>query len=287
MRDRLVIDARPVSADPVADRIKALRLTAGMTLRELARRATLAIAPTSAPGSPDRKPLSVSAPYISLIENGHKVPDEAIAVALADALGEDRALFRAWVRTRKRADLGTALAAAETLKKMLAELPHPRPAAPGTSVSPRERAPMPGTSGARLRVPVIAEGADPGDSIRPSCEVLEWLRLDAGDFPPERRNRLDRPFAWRVSAAGVARVVDRMQPHGYALVLRDFAPLTHDDVYAVRHLGRVLLSRLMWNGRQLLLLPAKGESDFVVLEAPDAARVNALVLGAVMVVPLR
>ena len=40
-----------------------------------------------------------------------------------------------------------------------------------------------------------------------------------------------------------------------------------DDVHAVRHHGRVLLSRVLWNGRQLLLLPFEGESDFSVLEA--------------------
>src|SRR2546426_10244425 len=205
----------PRSGDAGADRIRALRLSAGMTLRELARKATLALSPQSAPGSSGRTQFSVSAPYISLIENGHKVPDEAIAVALADALGEDRALYRAWVRTRKRADLGTALAAAETLKRMLAELSRPRSPATARSIEhSREGTPTPGTSLARLRVPVIPEGADPGESLRPSCEIVEWLSLNASDLPPERRDHLDRPFAWRLSAAGVARVRDCMPPHG-------------------------------------------------------------------------
>ena len=228
----------------------------------------------------------MSAPYVSLIENGRKVPDEAIAVALADALGEDRALYRAWVRARKRADLDTALSAAEILKELLSGLSPPETSpAPGSSRYDAGSAPAPATSLARLRVPVIPEGVDPGGSLRPACEVLEWLSLDASQLPPEWRDRLDRPFAWRLTGASVVRVRQRMRPPGYALVLRDFMPVTHDHVYAVRHLGRVVLSHLMWNGRHLLLLPAEGESDFVVLDAAGASPVSALVLGVVVAVP--
>jgi hypothetical protein len=68
-----------------------------------------------------------------------------------------------------------------------------------------------------------------------------------------------------------------------ALVLRGCLPPVR-EVFAVRSPGRVELARALWNGSQLVLLPAEGESDFVVLDAPSVAELRARVLGAAVAV---
>ena len=294
------VRSRPESQppDPLARRLRDLRLWRGMTLKQLAVRATLALG-SAAPFSPDaRRSSSVSVSYLSLIENGHKVPDEPIAVALAEALGEDARLLRAWVRARKRSDLDQAISAAETLRHLVARpdergggeslgearrLPGLEPAATPTAIVLGATASSTAASGVRLRLPVIPEGADPGGGIRPECEILEWRRLDAELLPADYRRRLDRPFAMRPGSSG-ARRVRAFRPGDYVVVLRDFLPLTRDDAYAVRQGGRVVLSRVIWNGRSLLLLPADAESDFELVEARDESRLRELILGVAIVV---
>jgi transcriptional regulator with XRE-family HTH domain len=256
--------------------MRSRRLAAGLSVRQLAERASLAIGARREGRERRGKTAAVSASYVSLIENSRKVPNRAVAVSLADALGDDPALYRAWVAVRKHTDLDTALAAAETLKKLLAAARDAH--APGTRVA-HDAASAQAPPFARLRVPVIPEGADPGEGIRPACDVLEWRRLDAGWLSNGDQARLDRPFAVRLGNQGAVRVRGLLAPGEDALILRAFVPLATDAVYAVRHGGKVLLSRVLWNRRQLLLLPAEGESDFAVLEAGDESRLRSLILG--------
>lgn len=61
-------------------RMRSRRAQLGLTGAELAQRA------------------GISASYVSLIESGAKVPDDDVAGALARALGDDEALYRAWAR---------------------------------------------------------------------------------------------------------------------------------------------------------------------------------------------
>jgi hypothetical protein len=231
-------------------------------------------------GRPSRRSRTeVSLSYLWLIERGRKVPDEPIAVAIAQAYGEDPRLYRAWVTTRKRADLESGIAAAETLRRLLRTAP--------AVATPPAAAPSPARDPgfARLRVPLVAAGVDPGDAVRPACEVLAWLRLDEGQLPAGARERLDRPFAIRADTAILERVRHRFLPGDRILVLRDFMPPSVDDVHAVRHHGRVLLSRVLWNGRQLLLLPFEGESDFSVLEARNETELRERILGVAVPLP--
>jgi hypothetical protein len=50
----------------------------------------------------------------------------------------------------------------------------------------------------------------------------------------------------------------------------------------VRLSGHLILSRTLWSGRQLLLLPGRGESDFIVLDAPDRTALERLIAGKVV-----
>jgi transcriptional regulator with XRE-family HTH domain len=64
-------------------RMRTRRSQLGLTGAELAQRA------------------GISPSYVSLIENGAKVPDEGVAAGLARALDDDEALYRAWARAAR------------------------------------------------------------------------------------------------------------------------------------------------------------------------------------------
>jgi len=141
--------------------------------------------------------------------------------------------------------------------------------------------PLPGAAPqARILVPEIAEGADPGEGARSSPEVRAVHRVSAdslaGIEPPVR------PFAFRLSRAGARRVDDVLIAGDLAIVSRTSWPLERLAPYAVRLLGRLVLSRVLWSGRQLLVLPGRDESDFIVLDAPDRAALERLIAGKVV-----
>jgi len=68
-----------------------------------------------------------------------------------------------------------------------------------------------------------------------------------------------------------------------AIVSRKSWPLEHFAPYAVRLSGHLILSRVLWNARQLLLLPGPDGSDFMVLDAPDRTALDRLIAGKVVV----
>ena len=64
-------------------RMRKRRAQLGLTGAELAQRA------------------GISTSYVSLIENGAKVPEEDVAAGLARALEDDEALYRGWARAMR------------------------------------------------------------------------------------------------------------------------------------------------------------------------------------------
>jgi len=98
----------------------------------------------------------------------------------------------------------------------------------------------------------------------------------AGIEPPVR------PFAFRLSSAGVRRVDDVLAAGDLAVVSRKSWPLERFAPYAVRLSGHLILSRVLWNARQLLLLPGPDGSDFIVLDAPDRTALDRLLAGRVV-----
>ncbi len=133
---------------------------------------------------------------------------------------------------------------------------------------------------AKILVPEIAEGADPGDGARSSPELRAVHRVSAdslaGIEPPVR------PFAFRLSTAGARRVGDVLAAGDLVIVSRKSWPLERHAPYAVRLSGHLVLSRALWSGRQLLLLPGRDQSDFIVLDAPDRAALERLIAGKVV-----
>jgi transcriptional regulator with XRE-family HTH domain len=282
------------------------RVALGLTVRQVAVRVGL---------------KESSASYLSQIESGAKTPHPALARRLAEALDDDPRIYLAWAATGKRSDPVETARAVQVLAERLGHAKYaglaagggpPSPLRPTESVAaiavepgPLERAhPLPGagdhyrdtlTRGlpgvppappaaevpqAKILVPEIAEGADPGDGTRGGPEVREVHRIAADSLaaiePPVR------PFAFRLSSAGVRRVDDVLAAGDLAVVSRKCWPLERFAPYAVRLSGHLVLSRLLWNSRQLLLLPGPAGSDFIVLDAPDRTTLDRLVAGKVV-----
>lgn len=292
---------------PVGGHMRQRRAALGLTVREVAIKVGLA---------------ESSASYLSQIESGAKTPHHALALRLAEALRDDRRIYLAWAATGKRSDpietaravrilaetlghpryaglaeagelerqpteadaaVASAGVAGDTLEQaqpipgarayyrdtLSRQLPGIAPAPPATEVPQ-----------AKILVPEIEEGADPGEGLRSSPDVREVHRVAAdslaGIEPPVR------PFAFRLSSAGVRRVDDVLAAGDLAIVSRKSWPLERFAPYAVRLSGHLVLSRVLWNARQLLLLPGPDGSDFIVLDAPDRTALDRLIAGKVV-----
>ncbi len=265
---------------PLHERIRNLRQKRGLTGHELARKA------------------GISPSYVSLIENGLKVPEEAVAVAIAGALGDDQSLYRAWARTARHGDLAETrdvldralrISQDQGLRRRLArgdamDLPANEPPPADRSVGsppaalPRERAAgyPERQEPSVLTVPVLAEGTDPDAGSPP---VVERVRIDAAAIPPEDRAGL---FAYRVSSRGAARLRGKVEPGALVVISRRFRPPAPERIHAVRVRGEIVLSRTLAKGSVLLLLPSEGEGDFEDLDAGDPSRLRELLLGSVV-----
>jgi len=136
------------------------------------------------------------------------------------------------------------------------------------------------TPQARILVPEIAEGADPGEDDRSNPEVRQTHRVAAASLAGIEP--LVRPFAFRLSSAGARRVDDVLAAGDLAIISRKSWPPERFALYAVRLSGHLILSRALWSGRQLLLLPGRDESDFVVLDAPGRTALDRLIAGKVV-----
>jgi transcriptional regulator with XRE-family HTH domain len=129
-----------------------------------------------------------------------------------------------------------------------------------------------------IEVPLLPDGADPGEEPMEFEGILGVLRLDQQLLPVG----IDRPFAYRPGESFVERVRDSINP-GDVVVLAA-VPDTVDPagIYAVRRGGRVVLSRVVRSGTILLLLPSvEGESP-VSIECRDERGLRERLVGAVV-----
>jgi transcriptional regulator with XRE-family HTH domain len=220
--------------DPVAQRIRALRLAQGLSYKKLSEAAG-----------------GLATSFLFNIENGRKVPGEDVAARLAIALGdgEYEQLYRAWARVKSRgrngrADHESMLGAWERLRAGFAVTDA------GMAANPAAAAAIADTEASRdagrLRVPVLATASDPGDGVRPDPGlVVNTLSLDPSIYghdaeqARERFTRLRRPFAFPLEAEQASRAPGL--PAGYlAVVTREAVeqPVT-GAAYVVRAAGRL------------------------------------------------
>jgi transcriptional regulator with XRE-family HTH domain len=253
------------------ERIRNRRAELGMAANELAKRAR------------------ISPSYVSLIESGDKVPREDVAVRIAAALRDDSDLYRAWARSaRHHGDLEGALrdvqlmarySGSRSLRRRLAlgedlETEAPRELAASYRVRLREDdAPR------LLRIPLLAEGADPGPTPDTSPHVVSWLTFDPAMLPDIEASGL---FAYRVGRRDARRLAGILAPDDLVILSVGDRLLAAGKIHAVRHDGSVILSRVLFKGRSLLLLPAEGEADFEVIELGDERDPTSAIAGTVV-----
>jgi transcriptional regulator with XRE-family HTH domain len=230
-----VQDAPAVAEDPVASRIRTLRMAQGLSYKRLSEAAG-----------------GLATSFLFNIEHGRKVPGEEVAARIAAALGDGayEQLYRSWARVKSRGRNGRAdhealLGAWERLRAGFAVTD--AGTASGAPVdTDREGA----RDAGRLRVPVLAAALDPGDGVRPDPEhVANTLSLDPSLYGSdagrarERFAALRRPFAFPLDAAQAARAPGL--PTGYlAIVSREpLGGLRDEDAHVVRAAGRLEVVR--------------------------------------------
>jgi transcriptional regulator with XRE-family HTH domain len=221
----------PVADDPVALRIRTLRLSQGLSYKRLSEAAG-----------------GLATSFLFNIEHGRKVPGEDVAARIAVALGDAayEQLYRSWARVKSRGRNGRAdhvamLGAWERLRAGFGVTDN------GAGTTEHRADGIDGARDAgRLRVAVLASAADPGDGVRPGAElVVNTLSLDPSFYghdaaqARERFSRLRRPFAFPLDAEQAARVPGL--PAGYlAIVTREpLAEPISGAAYVVRVDGRL------------------------------------------------
>ncbi len=139
-----------------------------------------------------------------------------------------------------------------------------------------------------VRVPILSPGEDPdsASASMPGAETtepgaFETVRLDSA---AQLTRTLVRPFAYRVTPESIPRLASLLHPGDVVVFTREPGPVLADEIYAVRHAGKIELAHLLWNGRQLLLLPDVGKSDFVLLDAHDDESARRLIAGHMVTV---
>lgn len=266
----VVLEAPPrnVVEDPVANRIRERRLALGWSLKRLSE-ATGGLAPS----------------FLFNIENGRKVPSEDVAVRIAHALDDSpfEATYRAWARAKSRGRTGridheAMLRAWEQLRNPFGNGGN---GGNGNTTSPEPVA-GPARDVGRLRIPVLAMPADPGDSVRPLPEmVINTLSLDPqayghdSELARERYARLRRPFAFPLDDEHASRV--GLPGNSLAVVTREGAdPPDTRAVYVVRCAGRLepVRGTAMAGGGIPDALRAEGLSTSEALRAAVVGRID-------------
>jgi transcriptional regulator with XRE-family HTH domain len=272
-------------------RIRMRRTQLGLTGAELAQRA------------------DISPSYVSLIENGTKVPDEDVAARMARALQDDPDLYRAWARASRvglhRINLLNRIEAisrspaymslverGETLPDGLPQITQAkalvsddRSASPVASIGLEPEAEASLAPAAEplaspgepeiLRVPVLADGADPGKTLPSPLAVRDRLLVDrrlVADHPP------DRLFAYEVTLPAMKHLRGLASP-GDRIVFQRGGRVGPDRVCAVRTPDGIVLARVLFKGRALLLLPGEGERDFASVEVEGLKALPGVIAG--------
>lgn len=235
-----------VREDDVARLIRARRRQLGWSLAKVSAAAKIA-----------------SPAYVFHIENGQKVPSEAVASRLASALGLDPGLLEAWVRARGRNDLATSLEAAAVISRWLGRVAE---APPGEAI---------------VHVPILPEGADPTRRDATSDLAIETLALDRRLFPP--LTGPPRLIGYRLSAHGARRVADLVHPGDCVIVLLGGDPPPFDAPCAVRIGARVEIARVRPHGGAVHL-PSLGDAHDSGGEGERIADAGVALVGRVILV---
>jgi len=126
-----------------------------------------------------------------------------------------------------------------------------------------------------LRIPVLADGADPGKIAPSPLAVRDRLLVDrrlVADHAPERLFAYDVTLPAMKHLRGVASPGDR-------IVFRRGGRVAADRICAVRTPEGIVLARVLFKGRSLLLLPGEGERDFESVEVDGLKALPGIIAG--------
>ncbi len=281
----------------VHTRIRRRRSERGLTGSELAQRA------------------GISTSYVSVIENGARVPDEEVAALIARALEDDESLYRAWARASRlgpndvallqeleaisrtpafaslvasggelpRRDAATpvpeepdaAVDLATRLREVAYRLGPEALAARGARAATRTAPPRAATAAEVVGIPVLAEGADPA-AARGADSPLAEDQL----YLDRRLLRHDpsQLFAYEVTARSTRHLRGVADPGDRVVLQRGGAPAS-GRICAVRTPRGIVLSRAIVNDRSLILLPGEGEASFEAVELARPGDATGVVAG--------
>jgi hypothetical protein len=126
-----------------------------------------------------------------------------------------------------------------------------------------------------LRVPVLADGTDPGRTVPSPLAVRDRLLVDrrlVADHAPERL------FAYEVTLPMMRHLRGLASP-GDRIVFQRGGRVGPDRICAVRTPEGVVLARVLFKGRSLLLLPGEGQRDFASVEVEGLKALPGVIAG--------
>jgi len=126
-----------------------------------------------------------------------------------------------------------------------------------------------------LRIPVLADGADPGRTLPSPLAIRDRLVVDrrlVADHSPERL------FAYEVTLPAMKHLRGLASP-GDRIVFQRGGRVGPDRICAVRTPDGIVLSRVLFKGRSLLLLPGEGERDFASVDVEGLKALPGVVAG--------
>ncbi len=125
------------------------------------------------------------------------------------------------------------------------------------------------------RIPVLADGADPGRTVPSPLSVRDRLLVDrrlVADHSPERL------FAYEVTLPAMKHLRGLASP-GDRIIFQRGGRAGPDRICAVRTSEGIVLSRVLFKGRSLLLLPGEGEQDFASLDVEGVKALPGVIAG--------
>jgi hypothetical protein len=125
------------------------------------------------------------------------------------------------------------------------------------------------------RIPVLVEGADPGRMMPSPLAVCDTLLVDPELVHDHDPSRL---FAYEVTMREM-RYLRGIAAPGDRIVFRRGGPVRPDRVCAVRTPWGIVLSRVRFKGRSLLLLPGAGRRGVDAVGVDDLRALRGIIAG--------
>jgi len=263
----------------------------------------------------------ISPSYLSLIENGQKVPSVEVAERIAKALGDDPDLYRAWVETADDKDLD---ARADRLEKFR-QMSMPKPSvlhrrgrsrlrgwlAGRTKGVTEDESPEPddfrvglvneGIRGVQMdhppaletlglsesdreltcSVPLLKEGVDPARGRQSIEGTIEVDLRFLGDDQDA-----EDLFAYRVTSRSIERVKNIVLPGDTLVFAANPEGVDTTAIYAVRVGSKIVLSRIVYSEPTLLLMTSDHYQEPIQVDVGNEDGLF-LVLAGVVVTGIR